>query len=116
MNRYILAGNDVDDEDESEAPAGDQPVIVAEMTCEIPTLTVGEAVMRMDLADVPILQGKDGWADLRAVRAGAVYATDGNQYFNRPGPRLVESLEILAETLHPEAFSFGHEGAGWQRL
>src|SRR5215472_9197610 len=32
---------------------GDQPVIVAEMTCEIPTLSVGEAVMRMDLADVP---------------------------------------------------------------
>jgi hypothetical protein len=34
-------------------PVPDQPVIVAEMTCEIPSLTVGEAVMRMDLADVP---------------------------------------------------------------
>jgi iron complex transport system substrate-binding protein len=45
-----------------------------------------------------------------------VYLTDGNQYFNRPGPRLVESLEILAEILHPEIFHFGHEGRGWERL
>jgi iron complex transport system substrate-binding protein len=41
---------------------------------------------------------------------------DGNQFFNRPGPRIVESLEILAELLHPEEFSFGHEGTGWQRV
>lgn len=59
---------------------------------------------------------KPEWPRLRAVQAGRVYLADGNQYFNRPGPRLVESLEILAEVLHPEAFSFGHEGTGWQRL
>ena len=40
---------------------------------------------------------------------------DGNRFFNRPGPRLVESLETLAEFLHPEAFRFGHEGRGWER-
>jgi iron complex transport system substrate-binding protein len=57
-----------------------------------------------------------GWANLRAVRAGRVYLTDGNQYFNRPGPRLVESLEILAEVLHPHSFRFGHQGTGWQRF
>ena len=56
------------------------------------------------------------WGRLRAAQAGAVYATDGNAYFNRPGPRLVESLEILAEILHPAHFDFGHEGSGWQRL
>ena len=33
-----------------------------------------------------------------------------------PGPRLVESLEILAEALHPKTFSFGHQGTGWQPL
>jgi iron complex transport system substrate-binding protein len=38
---------------------------------------------------------------------------DGNQYFNRPGPRLADSLEILAEILHPELFDFGHYGDGW---
>lgn len=55
------------------------------------------------------------WAGLRATRSGNVYAIDGNQYFNRPGPRLVESVEILAEILHPELFEFGHEGTGWMR-
>jgi iron complex transport system substrate-binding protein len=36
------------------------------------------------------------YAGLKAVRTGQVHAVDGNQYFNRPGPRVVESLEILA--------------------
>lgn len=58
---------------------------------------------------------RPGWAELGAVGAERVFITDGNQYFNRPGPRLVESLEILAEILHPSLFHFGHEGAGWVR-
>lgn len=66
-------------------------------------------------AEMKALRSRPEWPRLRAVRAGRVYATDGNQYFNRPGPRLVESLEILAEILHPEHFSFGHEGTGWAR-
>ena len=57
-----------------------------------------------------------GYADLHAVRSGQVYACDGHRFFNRPGPRLVESLEILAEIFHPERFAFGHEGDGWARL
>jgi iron complex transport system substrate-binding protein len=65
--------------------------------------------------DMPILAGHPGWESLQAVRAGRVFLADGNQYFNRPGPRLVESLEILAELCHPEAFAFGHEGSGWLR-
>ena len=48
------------------------------------------------------------------MRERRVYLTDGNQYFNRPGPRLVESLEILAECLHPGALEYGHRCAGWQ--
>lgn len=62
----------------------------------------------------PLTQRAD-WNDLRAVRSGKVYLTDGNQFFNRPGPRLVESLEILAEIFHPDLFRFGHEGTGWER-
>ena len=54
-----------------------------------------------------------GWESLSAVQAGRVYITDGHQFFNRPGPRLVESLEIVAEILHPEVCRYGHEGAGW---
>jgi iron complex transport system substrate-binding protein len=56
------------------------------------------------------------WPDLWAVKSGGVYLTDGNQFFNRPGPRLVESLEILAEVFHPDVFRFGHAGHGWQRV
>jgi iron complex transport system substrate-binding protein len=54
------------------------------------------------------LTGRNGWDDLRAVRNGRVHVADGNQYFNRPGPRLVESLEILAEIVHPEIFPPRH--------
>ena len=53
------------------------------------------------------------WQQLRAVRDHHVYLADGNAYFNRPGPRLVESAEILAEVLHPEVCDFGHRGKGY---
>ncbi len=66
--------------------------------------------------ELPQLVNRPDWTRLAAVRAGRVFAADGNAYFHRPGPRLVESLEILAETIHPETFTFGHEGSGWTRL
>jgi iron complex transport system substrate-binding protein len=56
---------------------------------------------------MPILQARPGWEALPAVRTGQVYVVDGSAYFSRPGPRVVDSLEILAEILHPERF------AGW---
>ena len=68
------------------------------------------------VADGRVLLADPAWSGLRAAQAGAVYATDGNAFFNRPGPRLVESLEILAEIIHPAHFGFGHEGTGWTRL
>jgi iron complex transport system substrate-binding protein len=43
-----------------------------------------------------------GWSDLPAVRHGELYAVNGSAYFNRPGPRLIDGVEILAEILHPE--------------
>jgi iron complex transport system substrate-binding protein len=66
--------------------------------------------------ELPALLARPGFTELTAVRAGRVFLLDGSAYFNRPGPRLAESLEILAEVLHPEAFHFGHEGGGWERL
>jgi iron complex transport system substrate-binding protein len=66
--------------------------------------------------EMAALTGRPDWSELRAVRGGRVYLADGNQFFNRPGPRLVESLEILAEVLHRAAFDFGHKGTGWQCL
>lgn len=55
--------------------------------------------------DYAILQGYPGWNDFPAVQNGRVHLIDGNQYFNRPGPRLVDSLEMLARAIHPEAFA-----------
>jgi iron complex transport system substrate-binding protein len=66
--------------------------------------------------DLPVLTSQAKWQQLAAVRNGRVFMADGNQYFNRPGPRIAESLEILAEIVHPELFRFGHEGSGWRRL
>ncbi|MBT3171978.1 MAG: ABC transporter substrate-binding protein, partial [Rhodospirillaceae bacterium] len=68
------------------------------------------AAQAEDLVDDP------AWAALSAVANGQVYAVDGSAYFNRPGPRLVESAEILAEICHPDLYQFGHEGTGWRRL
>jgi iron complex transport system substrate-binding protein len=61
------------------------------------------------------LSTKPEWGKLRAIQNDRVILADGNQYFNRPGPRLVESLEILAEVLHPHTFNFGHHRSGWQK-
>ncbi len=66
--------------------------------------------------DAALLAARPEWRALDAVAAGQVYVTDGSHYFSRPGPRLVESAEILAEILHPDRFDFGHEGHGWRRL
>ena len=65
-------------------------------------------------AEMAPLTARPEWSGLRAVREGRVYVTDGNQYFNRPGPRLADSLEILAEILHPEEFAPTRRGADWQ--
>jgi iron complex transport system substrate-binding protein len=53
------------------------------------------------LDDLPILRGYPGWASLPCVQSKRVFVCDGSAYFNRPGPRLVDALEILAHTLHP---------------
>jgi iron complex transport system substrate-binding protein len=56
------------------------------------------------------------WHQLKAVQTNQIYLVDGNQYFNRPGPRLVDSLEILAEIFHPWLYKFGYQGQGWMAL
>ena len=55
-----------------------------------------------------------GWSDLRALREGRVYLGDGNRYFNRPGPRVVETLQALVEMLHPEFHEPELRGTSWR--
>jgi iron complex transport system substrate-binding protein len=74
------------------------------------------------LEEMPVLRALPGWGDLRAVRDGHVAVADGNRYFNRPGPRLVESAEILGEILSEVAGRGGkaresatrHRNDGWR--
>jgi iron complex transport system substrate-binding protein len=56
------------------------------------------------------------WQDLRAVRSGRVFIADGNAYFNRPGPRLVESAEIIAEICHPDVMPSRHLMNGYEQF
>lgn len=67
-------------------------------------------------AETAALAERNSWGKLRAVREGRIAVADGNRYFNRPGPRLADSAEILAEIFHPEAVDFGHRGDGWRWL
>jgi iron complex transport system substrate-binding protein len=68
------------------------------------------------IADLDLLTQNSAWSKLRAVQRGHVYLIDGHHFFNRPGPRLAESTEIIAEILHPDRFEFGQRGKGWIAL
>jgi iron complex transport system substrate-binding protein len=72
--------------------------------------------LRRTRGEMHWLTGKRAWKDLTAVREGRVFLADGNQYFNRPGPRVVETLEILGEILFPERFLPALEETGWSRF
>lgn len=68
------------------------------------------------LSEIDTLFERAGWDDLTAVQKDRVFILDGNQYFNRPGPRIAESLEIIAEILHPDLFQFNHSNTGWIKI
>ena len=62
------------------------------------------------------LTDRAGWQRLQAVRQRSRFVCDGNQYMNRPGPRLVESLQIFAEIFYPDRFAPNLEGTGWLKF
>jgi iron complex transport system substrate-binding protein len=65
--------------------------------------------------EMPVLEAAPGWTDLRAVRAGQVFIADGNFYFNRSGPGVFATIDLLAEMLHPDRFAGPHQGVAWRR-
>lgn len=66
--------------------------------------------------EMHLLTARRGWSDMRAVHAGQVYLTDASAYFNRPGPRIVTGVEILARILHPQ-IALAHPSAdAFERL
>jgi iron complex transport system substrate-binding protein len=58
---------------------------------------------------------RPGWQELRAVRDKRVFVANGNLYFNRSGPALFDTPEILAEMIHPDEFEPRHHGTAWRR-
>ena len=84
------------------------PEIVVLMPCGF---TLQRTVEEFAHVDFPV-----EWRRLRAVQEARVYAVNGSAYFNRPGPRIVEGLEILAEILHPEVFPRTTPPEAWRRL
>ena len=82
------------------------PDVIAVMPC-------GFGISRTK-KELHLLTENDQWGELSAVRNNRVYLTDGNQYFNRPGPRVVDSAEILLEILHAPDVSHSHHGSGWE--
>ncbi len=80
------------------------PEVIVVMPCGFDlTRTLEEA------GDLPKLRN---WSKLTAVRTERVYAVDGSAYFNRSGPRIIDSLEILAELVHPTVFGDAERSRG----
>lgn len=88
-----------------------QDIIIADPDI-ILIMPCGFSIQRT-LQEIGLMLDTPGWADLKAVKTHRVHIADGNQYFNRSGPRMTDSIEIMAEIINPKQFIFGYEGNGW---
>ena len=68
------------------------------------------------MGDLPVLEALPGWLDLRAVRTSQTFVADGSSYFSRPGPRLVDTLEIIASAVHPGVCGAAYPDRGLVRV
>jgi iron complex transport system substrate-binding protein len=68
------------------------------------------------LRELDVLTELEGWEELTAVKENQVFVVEASAYCNRPGPRIVTGLEILAEIIHPEVFSGLAPAGAWMRL
>ncbi len=71
------------------------PEVLVLMPCGMP--------IDRTLGEIEALTSRKGWSELPAVTADRVFVVDASAYFNRPGPRVVRGVEILAHLLHPQA-------------
>jgi iron complex transport system substrate-binding protein len=77
---------------------------VLEFAPEVIVLTCCGYDLERCLREAERLQDFDQAHNVPAIQTGRVYATDSAAYFARPGPRIVDSLEILAHMIHPQMF------------
>ena len=111
----IAGGISVLAESGKHSPFVDFESIQAENPDILVIIPCGFSISRT-LQEINFLLNLPGWKNLNAVKNNKVYIADGNQYFNRSGPRIVDSIEILAEIINPKMFSFGYENEGWIRF
>lgn len=67
-------------------------------------------------AQVALLESLPGWNEIPAVKRGNVFCVDANAYFARPGPRVVEGVELLAHLLHPEAAAWNGPPGAFEKI
>jgi iron complex transport system substrate-binding protein len=114
MVRLAGAYDDLAQEGRPSAPiawsriAAYDPEVIVLMPCGFTLERTCEELARVDFPDE--------WWRLGAVRSGEVYAVNGSAYFNRPGPRIVDGLRVLAEVIHPEMFPATMAPLAWRRL
>ena len=71
--------------------------------------------LNRSLREIPVLEALPGWFELTSVKQGRVACADGNKFFNRSGPTIAETVEIIAEILHGYRSEGSWEGSAWQR-
>ncbi|MEJ7691450.1 cobalamin-binding protein [Daejeonella sp.] len=108
----IAGGNPILSVNGKHSPFVDFKDVVKEDPDIIVVTPCGFSIPRT-LQEINLLLDLPGWQELKAVKDNRIYIADGNQYFNRSGPRLTDSIEILAEIINPKQFVFGYQGAGW---
>ena len=111
----IAGGTPILTENGKHSPFINFQQIVTENPEIIIIIPCGFSIQRT-LQEINLLVEQKGWQDIDAVKNNQIYIADGNQYFNRPGPRIIDSIEILAEIINPKLFSYGYEGSGWIRF
>ncbi len=108
----IAGGNSILAENGKHSPFVKWQQILDENPDIMVIMPCGFSIQRT-LQEISCLTTQQDWHNLKAVKNNQIYIADGNAYFNRSGPRAVDSIEILAEIINPKYFSFGYEGNGW---
>lgn len=89
---------------------------VVELSPEVIVLMPCGFDIQRTAIEAATLKHLEGWHDLPAVKSGKVFAVNGHAFFSRPGPRLVDGLEILARIIHPEIFPIQELPDAFQRI
>jgi iron complex transport system substrate-binding protein len=111
----IAGGRSILTENGKHSPYVNWDILKAEDPEIIVVMPCGFSIERT-MKEIDLLLAVPGFSEMRAVKNNRLYIADGNQYFNRSGPRIVDSIEILAEIIYPKQFIFGYEGNGWIRF